>query len=337
MPDYGALVISLDFEEDWGAPDGALANGTGRPPSAAGSGPAVAGMLDLFEEFGVAATWATVGFLFARGKRELERFAPAPAARPAYADPALDPYAEPVGEDEAADPGHFAPSVIDAIRRRPRQEIATHTFSHYYCLEPGQDRGAFAADLTSAVAIAGASGVRLRSIVFPRNQRNPAYDDVLLAAGLRCYRGNAGGWMYSAVARKGGGSRRWLARGVRLVDAYVPAAGGGPHSIPWTSVPQPGGLCDVPASFFLRAYAPRARAFEALRRRRIVASLEQAARAKEIVHLWWHPHNFATHTAENLAFLRSLLEAFARLRAREGMRSLTMAEAAREAGGDIDG
>jgi hypothetical protein len=223
--------------------------------------------------------------------------------------------------------------VIAAIRRCPRQEIATHTFSHYYCLEPGQDRAAFEADLASAVAIATAAGIRLRSIVFPRNQRNPAYDDLLLAAGLRCYRGNPNAWMYRAVARRAGG-RRWLARGARLLDAYVRA--GGSHTTPWTSVPQPGGLCDVPASFFLRPHAPRRRALEALRRRRLVASLERAARAKEIVHLWWHPHNFESHTPENLAFLRSVLEAFARLREREGMRSLTMVEAAHAAGGDLD-
>ena len=331
MPDYGALVISLDFEQHWGMRDGAPARRNGHAPRA-DPGPVVAGMLDLFEEFDVAATWATVGFLFARSKRELEHFAPPPPARPAYANPALDPYGEPLGEDETADPLHFAPSVIDAIRRRPRQEIASHTFSHFYCLEPGQDRSAFAADLASAVAIANASGVRLRSIVFPRNQRNPAYDDLLVAAGLRCYRGNPGAWMYRAAARRGG---RWAARGARLLDAYVDVAG--PLTTPWTVVARPGGLCDVPASFFVRPYAPSRRALEPLRRRRIVASLERAARAREIVHLWWHPHNFATHTGENLAFLRGVLEAFAPLRAGEGMRSLTMAEVAQAAQGDADG
>jgi peptidoglycan/xylan/chitin deacetylase (PgdA/CDA1 family) len=329
-PDYGALVVSLDFEQRWGMRD-APGNGNGHA-HLANAGAVVRGMLDLFEEFDVAATWATVGFLFARDKRELERFAPPRPARPAYANPALDPYAEPVGEDETADPLHFAPSVIDAIRRRPRQEIATHTFSHYYCLEPGQDRATFAADLASAVAIARASGIRLRSIVFPRNQRNPAYDDLLVAHGVRCYRGNAAGWMYRAAARRGG---RWAARGARWLDAYVDVAG--PHTTPWTRVLRSGGLCDVPASFFVRPYAPRSRALEPLRLRRIVASLERAARTREIVHLWWHPHNFASHTAENLAFLRGVLAGFARLRAREGMCSLTMAEVASAVRGDADG
>src|SRR5207237_8989252 len=98
-PDYGALAISLAFEQHWGMRDGAPARRNGHAPRA-DPGPVVAGMLDLFEEFDVAATWATVGFLFARTKRELEHFAPPPPARPAYANPALDPYAEPLGDDE---------------------------------------------------------------------------------------------------------------------------------------------------------------------------------------------------------------------------------------------
>jgi peptidoglycan/xylan/chitin deacetylase (PgdA/CDA1 family) len=321
-PTYGALVISLDFELHWGVRDATPVDGPYRN-NLLGARRVVPQLLDLFEEFGVAATWATVGFLFARSRRELERFSP--ACRPAYTEPTLDPYRETVGTDEAADELHFAPSLIDAIRRRPGQEIATHTFSHYYCLEPGQDRAAFQADLASAMGIARASGMRLRSIVFPRNQHNPAYDDLLLAAGLSCYRGNPRLWMYTAAATPRH-HRHWLKRGARLLDSYVDAAG--PHTARWDDIRQPNGLCNVPASFFLRPCAPRWPRFERLRLRRLVRSLEWAAATKEIVHVWWHPHNFGAHTAENLTFLRALLEAFARLRDTHGMHSLTMTDVA---------
>ncbi len=46
------------------------------------------------------------------------------------------------------------------------QEIASRTFAHYYCLEPGQD----AADLEAARAIAAAQGLATRTLVLPRNQ-----------------------------------------------------------------------------------------------------------------------------------------------------------------------
>ena len=56
-----------------------------------------------------------------------------------------------------------------------------------------------------------------------------------------------------------------------------------------------------------------------------------AAVEKKIFHLWWHPHDFGLCTDENFAFLRKIMKAFVDCRDRHGMRSLTMAEAARAA------
>ena len=50
-----------------------------------------------------------------------------------------------------------------------------------------------------------------------------------------------------------------------------------------------------------------------------------------IFHLWWHPHDFGVHLAENLRAVRDILGWFARLRDAYGMESLTMAEAAERA------
>ncbi len=52
--------------------------------------------------------------------------------------------------------------------------------------------------------------------------------------------------------------------------------------------------------------------------------LREAAATRSIFHLWWHPHNFGVRTAENLAFLRGILEEFDGLRERHGMASLSM-------------
>lgn len=312
-PDFGALVLSLDFELLWGVRDTV---GPSHPyrRNIAGVWESLPRVLALFEEFGVAATWATVGLLFARSRAELEEFSP--RLKPRYRNAALWPYDEPVGEGEADDPLHYAPTLIDAVRRTPRQEIATHTYSHYYCLEPGQSREAFAADLDSAIRIARTRGVTLRSIVFPRNQHNPAYDDLLADAGIVCYREKPRAAMYRTDAPRH--------RAGRLVDAYLNLAG--MHTTPWDEVRQGNGMCRVPASFFVRPYSPRLRATEPLRLRRIGASLAHAARSREIVHLWWHPHNFGVNVEENLGVLRSILIQFDRYRRSHGMRSLTMCE-----------
>ena len=326
---HGALIISLDFELHWGVRDITPPHSSYRQ-NLLGEWEAVPRMLALFEEFDIAATWATVGFLFARSKPELEAFSP--SVKPLYADPLLSPYHEPIGEDEVDDPLHFAPSLIEAIRRTLRQELATHTFSHYFCLEPGQDREAFKADLGSALSIARKNDVQLRSLVFPKHQHNPDYDDLLIDAGIVCYRGNQQAWMYRASnqARQ----KAKVRRAARLLDTYANLAG--PHTVSWDGIQQRNGLCNIPASFFVRPYSPRWRRLEPIRLQRIVRSIRHAAVSKELVHIWWHPHDFGIHIDQNIDFLRKVLEAFCRCRDSHGMCSMSMADAAAVARNDYE-
>lgn len=320
-PRRGALVISLDFELHWGVLDRHTGDGPYRG-NLLGARAAVPRMLDLFQAFSVGATWATVGFLFARSRGELERFKP--GVRPAYADRTLCPYGQTTGEGESDDPIHFAPSLIETIRATPRQEIATHTYSHYYCLEQGQGREAFTTDLAAARAIAAEREIELRSIVFPRNQHNPAYDGVLLASGITAFRGNPLTWMWGEATRENVYTPS--KRIGRLADAYVNVSG--PYLAAWDDVLQPNGLANVPASLPLRPYSRRLRTLEGLRARRLANAMEKAARTGRIFHLWWHPHNFGAHIEENLALLRRVLEAFDRCRQEYGMHSMTMREVA---------
>lgn len=316
-PEFGALVISLDFAIHWGVRYRYPAHGT-HATRLVGVRRAIPEMLGVFEEFDVAATWATVGFLFARSRAELRQFSP--VVKPSYLDPVLSPYQEELGEGEDDDPLHYAPSLIAAIRDTPRQEIGTHTFSHYYCLEPGQDREAFRADLMSAMAIAQHQGIQMRSIVFPKNQHNADYDDVLLSAGIQCLRGNTPGWMYTATLVNE--ATNPLKRGGRVLNAYVPLSGR--RTLRWHALMQPNGLCSVPASLILRPYSPRLRPFDALRLRRIAGLVHRAAVSREIVHLYCHPHNFGGHLEENMSLLRAILGTFARYRESHGMQSLSM-------------
>jgi peptidoglycan/xylan/chitin deacetylase (PgdA/CDA1 family) len=316
-PDFGALVISLDFELHWGVRDKCAPDGPYHE-NLLGARKAIPRILDLFEEFDVAATWATVGFLFAKSRREREEFSP--VVRPQYADSRLDAYAEATGQGEADDPLHYALSLIEEVRSRARQEIATHTFSHYYCLEPGETHEAFAADLRSAVAIAQRHGFDVRSMVFPRNQFRPGYEELLLAAGIACYRGNEPNWMYRPRPR---GQETLAVRAPRLLDHYVSLSG--PKVVRWDEVLQPNGLCNVRSSMFLRPYSSRRKSLESARLRRIAGGIQMAAERRGIFHLWWHPHNFGTHTEQNLQFLRSVLEIFSACRQKHGMQSLSMA------------
>jgi hypothetical protein len=319
-PPFGALVISLDFELHWGVRDKRAVDGSYRE-NLLGAREAIPRMLDLFEEFGVAATWATVGFLFARNRQERDEFSP--SLRPQYKNPKLDAYSEPTGEGEDDDPIHYAPSLIARVAKTPRQEIATHTLSHYYCQEPGETREAFSADIASAMAIGRRYGFDIRSIVFPRNQFRSGYESVLKDAGITCYRGNEPNWMYRPRPRD---EETLAVRAPRLIDGYISLSG--PKYFRWEEIRQKNGLHDVRASMFLRPYSTQRKSLESIRLRRIAGGIRAAAKNRGIFHLWWHPHNFGKNIAENIEFLRSVLKIFAEQRQVHGMQSLSMLEVA---------
>jgi peptidoglycan/xylan/chitin deacetylase (PgdA/CDA1 family) len=318
----GVFVVSLDFELHWGVHD-RLALAEYRE-NLLGARQAVPAMLETFADFGIRATWATVGILLLGGKREL--LETLPERRPSYTKRRLSAYEllDAVGENERDDPFHFAPSLVQQIAATPGQEIGTHTFAHYYCLEPGQSVAEFRADLETAVRVTRAKlGVSPRSLVFPRNQVAAPYLDVCRELGFLAYRGNPTTWPYRARAEA---DERAVRRAVRLGDAYLPLTGR--NSTPLSAVEAP---VDVTASRYLRPYAHVLRRLEPLRIRRITADMRDAARRGRLYHLWWHPHDFGVHLAENLRALRRVLSFFAILRDRYGMQSLTMAEAAERA------
>ncbi len=319
MPDRpGALVISLDFELHWGVRDHVTRDDPlyGRLTEARR---AVEDMVSLFGARRIRATWATVGFLFASSRSEL--VAHLPRRRPSYTRPELDPYVETIGLDEEHDPEHLAGSLVELISAGAGQEVGSHTFSHYYCLEPGQSDAAFRADLAAAQSIARWRGLELTSLVLPRNQWNPAYTEAVLDLGFRCIRGPQRSWSHRARQR---GDQSIVHRAARLADTYAGVSP--PPTTDWRDVLLPSGLCDVPASAFLRPFNPGRKRLEPLRLARLRSGLRHAARQGQIFHLWWHPHNFSQNRAENFAVLEQVLDEFDRLAVDEGMQSMHMAD-----------
>jgi peptidoglycan/xylan/chitin deacetylase (PgdA/CDA1 family) len=280
-------------------------------------------MLDLFAKYGIRATFATVGFVFFSSKSEL--MASLPARLPRYRRPELSPYGavlDSIGASEREDPYHFGADLVRRILETPGQEIATHTFSHYYCLEEGQEPDDFDADLKAASAAAGRWNVPLKSIVFPRNQYGTEYLRICQQNGIRVYRGNESHWIYAPSSRS---EQSPLRRILRLVDSYINVTGHHVYASPRMSH-STNEFVNLPASRFLRPWSPRLRALERLRRRRIEDSMTVAARQGKVFHLWWHPHNFGLHTDENLAFLERILEHYAKLRHEYGFESAAMGD-----------
>jgi hypothetical protein len=315
----GAFVISLDFELLWGVRDKRTIADYGA--NILGVRRAIPAMLDLFAERGIACTWATVGFLFCADKDEL--IASIPHRLPGYRERRLSPYDDlaDLGRDEESDPYRYGISLLRQIQTRPRQEIATHTLSHFYCLEEGGDADSFRSDLAAARQLAERRGIRLTSIAFPRNQISVDHLRVCRQMGLTAFRGNERVWFHRASRD---GEQTLPMRAFRLADSYLPIAGA--QARPPELIE---GLVDVTSSRFLRP-AGKMGMLEKLRLNRITSAMEAAARSGGLFHLWWHPHNFGINLEENLSFLTAVLDHFGDMNRRQGMRSMSMAEVADE-------
>ncbi|WP_133273798.1 polysaccharide deacetylase family protein [Hymenobacter radiodurans] len=316
----GRFVISLDFEINWGVRDQQTLAQYGA--NLRGVRQVVPALLSLFEEYSLRVTWATVGLLFFENKKTL--LENLPTVRPQYADSNLSPYLalDEVGDDETTDPYHFGSSLIAQIRQTPGQEMATHTFCHYYCLERGQTAEEFRADLEAAIQVARAQGMEMRSLVFPRNQANPAYLPICAELGITSYRGNEASWIYKERTEE---EQSYYKRGARLLDAYLNVSGHNCYALADIAKSYP---YNIPASRFLRPWSARLEALEQLRLNRILNDMTHAAQQGLVFHLWWHPHNFGVNLSQNMAVLRRIADHYQALHTAYGFESQTMADVA---------
>ena len=177
----GKFVISLDFEIYWGVRDAVTLKEYEK--NLLGVQKVIPELLELFEKYNIKATFATVGFLFFETKKGLLHNLP--ERKPVYHNANLSPYnhLNAVGENEKVDPFHFANKLIKQIADKG-QEIGSHSFSHYYCLEKGQTPEDFREDVWAAKTIAAKNGIELKSFVFPRNQYNEDYIKICRRNGL---------------------------------------------------------------------------------------------------------------------------------------------------------
>jgi peptidoglycan/xylan/chitin deacetylase (PgdA/CDA1 family) len=312
----GIFTISLDFELYWGMHDKVLLHEY--EENLKGDKNAIIRILELFDKYEIHATWATVGFLFAKDLDELEKYYP--HKKPSYTNANLSSYDYIKNIDINKMQYHFAPETIAEICKHEYQEIGTHTFSHYYCLENGQKVDEFNSDIESAIKIAEAKGISIKSLIFPRHQKNDKYLAILNEHGITSFRGVEKGWIYKVVV---GTEEMLIRRGLRLIDAYINLSGANSYNIKSISTTKP---YNIPSSRFLRPVSKKLFFLEGLRKRRILNAIKHAAIKGEIFHLWWHPHNFGVNTDENINFLEDILSLFVEMKAQYGMKSLNMGE-----------
>lgn len=321
----GKLVISLDFELRWGAVEKWDVSTT--RDKFIKTRCVVKEILDLFSLYEIHATWATVGFLFAKNYSEIIDCIP--KTLPHYDNSSLNYYTVlnngEIGLDEEDDKSHYAASIIDLIKSYPNQEIASHTFSHYYALEKGQSVTNFEDDIQSAIKIAEKRSIQLKSLVFPRNQFNEDYLFVLNKYGIMCVRSNPNNWVWSDGSLGKNVFIKFFYKLFRGLDLILPISN---TLFSIDSLHKANNIRSVciPASRFLRPFNSSEKIINTLKKSRIKNEMTKAALTGMIYHLWWHPHNFSNESNSNLEYLKDILIHFIKLRNDHSFKTVNMKE-----------
>lgn len=297
MNNKGALVISLDFELLWGVFD--KVDWREKKAYFRNTRKVIPDILRLFEQYEISCTWATVGMLFNENWDEWNQNIP--KLFPEYDTKKLSAYkyGNSIQSTETEE-FCFAPDLIKQINETPGQEIGTHTYSHYYCLEPGQTPESFRADLEKSRELAQKLGINLRSLVFPRNQFNVDYLEVCREIGLKTVRINPDVWYWKNTQQDS-----FTQKIFRTGDAYI-----GRKNKSYKDIPEIfQGITGQKASRLLRPNSGK-NFPDKLRIKRILSEISMAGRNKEVYHLWWHPHNFGGNPEKNLQELKIILKHF---------------------------
>jgi len=320
----GSLVISLDMELYWGLMDK-------KPPpsymsSIEGVRLAVPKILDIFKSYNISATWACVGMTL---EKEAADILSTPVSeRPHYLQQnysnyvLCDKFASYIDCNKNL---FFASDLIRLIAQTPGQEIGSHSYSHLYFLEEGLTLDDMRSDFLRMEAICQQNNIaKLKSFVFPRNQFSSKALRFLKEFEFKTYRGNQHGKIYYPTEDKIS-IQGYVIKALRILNEYINISGDDltdPNDLIISLYYD--GVCNIPASRFLRPYSEKLKSIEELRFLRIANSLRKAAINNKIYHLWWHPHNFGTNIGENIIFLERILMQFKDLNISYGMKSYNM-------------
>jgi hypothetical protein len=318
MDRVGSFTISLDFELFWGVRGNRELESYRE--TLLGVYSAIPKMLELFEKYEIHVTWATVGFLFHNDIKGIK--SNYPSVLPRYKNPKVDPYLylDELSSDNSDNFNqmHCAFSLVETIQKVENQEIASHTYSHFFTYEPVESSESFYSDMDKAEEVALSRGIKLNSLVFPRNQQDRESIKTLSKTSIKSYRGNPSHWAYSDGDKP---TKSIFLRLFRLCDTYINLSGY--H----TSIPNSSEeVMELKASMMLRPYLKKLALLENLKIYRIKKAMKHAAQKGQNFHLWWHPHNFGTNQEKNLKNLEELLRYFQELQLEYQMLSCTMDE-----------
>lgn len=322
MQHNGIFIISLDFELFWGIRDKFTLEEYG--PNVLGVWEIFPRLLEVFSKYDIHATFATVGAMFSKDLDELKEFIP--EKLPSYTDANLSPYNGFIEDSVNHNPKYyFGAKLIELLKKESNHEIGTHTFSHYYCLEDGQNQEEFESDLKQAINIAERYHIKPETFIFPRHQMRDDYIKSLSNYGIKTYRGTEKAWYHSPAK---GDKESAFKRAVRYANYYFWL--GTHHCSSISEISKSGKPYNIPASMWLRAYREKWKKLDGLRLHRIKSAMTYAAKNNKVYHLWWHPHEMGIDQNEHFIFLEKILQHYEKLNRKYNFKSLNMIEVAQQ-------
>lgn len=293
----GFLVISLDYELMWGVRDHYSIDDYGS--NVLGSYASLDQTIKLFNDYGIKATIATVGLMALNDINDYYKFKP--KSVPTYNKRNLSPYdfIDHLDTNRFNDKYYFCPINIRNLTKNSLVELASHTFSHYYCNEKGSNISTFILDVVSGnLALKEISGKNITSLVLPRNQINNDFIKSLGNTGIKVVRGKDFQW-YNVFEDN---NLKFLTRIFRLLDSYINISGH--NSFTLLNVYKLNGIVILPGSRFLRPF--KSGFLSWLQLQRIKRSMYFAAKNNKVYHLWWHPENHGKNIDANLEILKEI-------------------------------
>jgi hypothetical protein len=218
--------------------------------------------------------------------------------------------------NEFTAPLWYRRTFVERLRDSPGQEIGIHGgLTHLIWNHSHTTPSVAARELTRGISAFSELGVRATSFSYPRDQE--AYQNLLVANGVQCYRGRL-------QARAHLLGRTFRGRLLRIADEIRRAA----PVVVWPEERLPG-LWNIPSSMFLYPLGRTRTRFVGIRTRveRFARGVEAAARERGIFHFCLHPENLAEHPS-GLSLLDDCLAEVVKMRDRGDVEVLTVGEVA---------
>lgn len=313
MPGY--FTISFDYELHWAYPETPLQQrliAYQRTPAI------VDRLLELFIQNNIHATWATVGSIMLQNAAEWKSFAP--HVQPSYQQSSMSVYhllQQHQQYLEQYPEAFFNSAQVQKIAVTHGQELATHTFSHYYCNAAGQTLEQFRADLLAAKTVAQHKGYTLTSIAFPRHQVSTDYLQTAFECGIQRARVLPIGYYRQSIKNP---------LGKFLVEKLLPSIlliNPLSYTLPNVTAPP----VQMPFSQKLPLITNAADINSYNRRiHRVLMEITHAAKHNKCYHLYWHPEDFGFFPEENFTGLGKIIARVKDMQKKYDMKMVNMQE-----------